>query len=136
MFRPNTDGTMRDQRWDCQDGYCARGVVDPGSNYGACVNIWAPAWQVNLAHFQTTTSYRPQDTTNPLNSGATASNGTSFSAPLVAGLVARILQKNPTMPAASVINELLVYSSTTGADANPDLLGVQPLPIATLPGSY
>ncbi|MHB0969210.1 MAG: S8 family serine peptidase [Thermoanaerobaculia bacterium] len=55
-----------------------------GSNFGAAVSIWAPAWNVRAALGFSNGDYRPL---------GSASSGTSFSAPLVAGAVARILQK-------------------------------------------
>src|SRR5438309_1322014 len=83
----------RDDRWYCGDGSCDHYTGEDGSNYGACVSIWAPGWNMRLASGSSATSYRP--------AGA-ASSGTSFSAPLVAGLVARLLEKYPTMSATDV----------------------------------
>jgi len=93
MYRTNADGSNRDDRWYCGDGSCDHYTGEDGSNYGACVSIWAPGWNMRLASGSSATSYRP--------AGA-ASSGTSFSAPLVAGLVARLLEKYPTMSATDV----------------------------------
>lgn len=53
-----------------------------GSNYGSAVDIWAAADNVRVAHLSA--GYRTTDV-----------SGTSFSAPLVAGVVARWLQLYP-----------------------------------------
>lgn len=61
-----------DQRW------VTSGSV--GSNHGPCVSIYAPAHNMRVAGWSGTTSYRPS-----------ANSGTSFSAPYVAGIIARLL---------------------------------------------
>ena len=45
MYRTNADGSNRDDRWYCGDGSCDHYTGEDGSNYGACVSIWAPGWK-------------------------------------------------------------------------------------------
>jgi subtilisin family serine protease len=82
-------GTMRgvdglggkDFRWqNYVNGMPATGQ-DSGSSYGSCVSIWAPAMGLRVAHHQ---------------GGTFTSSGTSYSAPQVAGVVARYLQGHLT----------------------------------------
>lgn len=83
-------------RWTCAQapGGCDAAWVDTatgygsGSNYGACVSIWAPAWNIHVAGGSGPTSYRTP---------GGASSGTSFSAPFTAGVVARLLERNSTL---------------------------------------
>ena len=95
--------TYADQRWSCTDtpAQCPspwNSSNDPGSNYGRCVSIWAPGWSVKVAGAGGATSYR---------SPGQFSTGTSFAAPLVAGAVARLLQRYSTMSATQVWTELV-----------------------------
>ncbi|HUF10577.1 MAG TPA: S8 family serine peptidase, partial [Rhodothermales bacterium] len=87
-------GTMykagyEDAAWQCDATRDAWGgfttcTRNKGSNYGAAVSIWAPAWNVLVASGFDDKSFRPK---------GIPSSGTSFAAPMVAGAVARILQK-------------------------------------------
>lgn len=72
-----------------------------GSNGGACVTLFAAARNVTVAQITGTTAYRDRR-----SAGALAS-GTSWSAPIVAGVAARILESNPTFNAAQVRTVLL-----------------------------
>jgi len=72
-----------------------------GSNGGACVTLFAAAKNVTVAQITGTTAYRDRR-----SSGGLAS-GTSWSAPIVAGVAARILESNPTFNAAQVRSVLL-----------------------------
>jgi len=89
-----------------------------GTNTGPCVNIYAPAWQVNVAHFASATSYRAIDPGNPFSTAATISNGTSFAAPLVAGVIARILEKEPYLTVPEIAIRLTEMADHTGAPFN------------------
>ncbi|MCM2314161.1 MAG: S8 family serine peptidase [Thermoanaerobaculia bacterium] len=75
-----------DERYTCPYSTC--GSNDAGSNFGPCVDIYAPADRVQVAHFASPW-YR--DRTNQA-----VASGTSFAAPIVSGIAARLLQKYPT----------------------------------------
>lgn len=62
--------------------------VDTGSNFGVCVDIYAPAHNLlHLANISSNTAYRTR---------IDQLSGTSWAAPVVAGIAARILQGNST----------------------------------------
>ena len=60
-----------------------------GSNVGSCVDIYAPADLIRVAYITSDSAYRNQ--TNALQS-----SGTSWSAAIVSGIAARILDAYPT----------------------------------------
>jgi len=65
----------------------ANSGVEPGSNYGQCVDIWAPAQQITVA-----------DPVTGNNHYRTVQfSGTSFSAPIVAGAIARFMSEDPAL---------------------------------------
>ena len=68
------------------------------SNYGSCVDIFAPGSDVVGAWFGATNVYR-------------SSSGTSNAAPIVSGIVATILQRNPLLNQQQV-EQLLIANST------------------------
>lgn len=77
----------RDRRWTCPDHTnCTN-----GSNGGPCVTLFAPAHELEVAYHYGTTSYRGRKVTPP-TATAVSNSGTSWSAPLVAGVVAGYLQ--------------------------------------------
>jgi len=137
-------GTMQvnglDQRWVCpglssnpQDKAC---LGAPGSNFGAGVDIWAPAYDIQSGHIASLSPGTGDPWTgpqfrrpfkfgladrNPLNSCALstsdslvdyARSGTSFSSPIVAGAAARLLAEDsalfnvPATTAVTVWNRL------------------------------
>jgi subtilisin family serine protease len=110
-----------DRRWECvlaPEG-CEAMWSNPitregmGSNFGPCVSIWAPAWNIRTAHSQSASSYRPT---------GGASSGTSFAAPYVAGAVARLLQAYPNLSSQEVWNALVTRANQRGtmpADFDP-----------------
>jgi hypothetical protein len=62
-----------------------------GSNTGGCVDVWAPAENIAIADTWGWRRYRHRG--DP-NGGIT---GTSFSAPIVAGMIARMLSEDPSL---------------------------------------
>lgn len=98
-----------------------------GSNHGAAVSIWAPAWNVLAALGFNNSDYRPF---------GFASSGTSFAAPQVAGAVARILQKYPARSKTALeiwqelgnaaVNSYITDFSSEDAVTNNKLLYVSP----------
>jgi hypothetical protein len=119
-----------DARWRCgpgdSDGCTQNGMADPppspvlptdpddayikstvGSNGGACVTLFAPAKNVTVAQITGPAAYRDRRT-----AGGNAS-GTSWSAPIVAGVAAQILEAHRTYTAAQV-RELLLQNALYG----------------------
>jgi subtilisin family serine protease len=92
--------TAADARWD--DGPAG----NPGSNYGAAIDLFAPADRVLVARWSSTTAVSdPEDNAT--------SSGTSFAAPLVAGAAARFLQLYPAEGNAQIGTRLIDISSTS-----------------------
>merc|ERR1711963_822656 len=64
------------------------------SNYGRCVNIWAPGSAVLSAGIRSDTS-------------SSTKSGTSMACPHVSGAAALVLSGNPTMKSSAVLGEML-----------------------------
>ena len=82
------------------------------SNYGSCVDIFAPGSSITSAWIGSTTA------TNTIS-------GTSMASPHVAGAAALILQGSPTASPATVASTLIANSTTgvvTGANGSPNRL--------------
>jgi hypothetical protein len=102
MYEVDQQGNYSDTYWACNanrdanPGYssCDR---NEGSNHGAAVSIWAPAWYIKVAHASGDNVYRPP---------GILSSGTSFAAPAVAGAVARILEEHPLYTVDDVWDKL------------------------------
>jgi subtilisin family serine protease len=84
-----------DRLWRCANSGDCNNVdfshpqgSDPGSNTGPCVDIYAPAHNLKVAYNSGYSDYRET---------LGQRSGTSFAAPLVAGVAARILQSNPNL---------------------------------------
>jgi subtilisin family serine protease len=75
-----------------------------GSNYGACLNLFAPGKDVESAWAGNDYDYR-------------VSFGTSFSSPHVAGIAANYLGRNPAATPAT-IKSVIVNNATTGVVTN------------------
>lgn len=75
------------------------------SNYGPCVDVWAPGVDIVSA-------------ANGTTDGSVASSGTSMAAPHVAGAAALLLQSNPTWSPSQVRNTI-VTRGLAGAVLNP-----------------
>lgn len=71
----------QETRWVSANPIWSESNKDPGSNWGVCVDIFAPAAGIRSAHVSSATAFRALHT-----------SGTSFAAPLVGGAVARFLQ--------------------------------------------
>jgi subtilisin family serine protease len=69
------------------------------SNYGTCLDIWAPGTDIVSA-------------SHTSNTGTTTMSGTSMASPHVAGAVALYLQRNPSATSAKVRNALVDNAST------------------------
>jgi subtilisin family serine protease len=76
------------------------------SNSGACTDVYAPGENVTLASYESTTA-------------RTTNNGTSFSAPLVAGVAAVILGKNPALTPDQVAANVYAGSLQGGVTGVP-----------------
>ena len=91
-----SDGTLRNGRWSDSTQTCPLG--DCGSNYGSCVDLWAPAqWIIGAGRWSGS---------NP-PAGFCYLSGTSMSAPHVTGAIARYLQNHPTATPQQVKTALL-----------------------------
>ena len=69
------------------------------SAFSLCVSIWAPAWNLRVAGAGGPSTYRTP---------GGASSGTSWSAPYVAGVFARLLQANNGLTVNDVWNRLVL----------------------------
>ncbi|WP_380164144.1 S8 family peptidase [Jannaschia sp. R86511] len=82
------------------------------SNYGSCVDIFAPGSSITSAWYQSTTQTR-------------TISGTSMASPHVAGAAALYLQRNPSASPATVAGSLVANSTTnvvSGANGSPNRL--------------
>lgn len=105
-----------DRLWNCNNsGDCLSG--NAGSNTGQCVDLYAPAHNVRVAYYATANGsnvdFRPN---------APESSGTSFAAPIVAGIAARVLQQNPSLTPMTVWSQ--ISSMTLSLPYNFDSDGV------------
>jgi hypothetical protein len=99
------------RRWKCGPGDTDDCSVELGSSGGQCVTLFAPAKNVTVANMKADSSGLPRGYRDPTVTNG-VSSGTSWSSPIVAGVVARILQSNPTYTVAQVYSTLMSY--TTG----------------------
>ena len=119
---------VRDGRWICGPGDsdpCSnetpRSTVSPtsesyaeftgGSNGGPCVTLFAPAKNLFLARNTGPNDYRDA------RLRAALASGTSWSAPIVAGFAARILEANGNLTPDQVYNMMMQNVSTGVLDA-------------------
>jgi hypothetical protein len=144
---PDFDSTkpVQDARWRCTKGDsddCTGDVLaspeataDPnstvtdytkqtlGSNGGQCVTLFAPAKNIPVASIIGTNVYRNSRASGAGPSGASAgASGTSWSAPIVAGVIARMMGANPNYSVDDVYNNLMfsyVSSDLVDTPANP-----------------
>jgi subtilisin family serine protease len=142
--RQTIGGVLQDVRWQCpmypnepcETETCDGIVYDTpqyGSNFGNMVDIYAPVHDVESAYTQTTSSYRPEIAPPPGLPGPyypddsyhIVKSGTSFAAPLAAGVVARILQVQQNLTPRQVWDQLRTLAfhvpvpfDTAGVDQN------------------
>ncbi|HEY0158773.1 MAG TPA: S8 family serine peptidase [Thermoanaerobaculia bacterium] len=101
------DPNVNDTNYDDYTGF------NGGSNAGPCVTLFAPAKNIAVASVGAAADYRDPRVNESMASG------TSFSAPIVAGFAARILQANPTLKPPDI---RAVLESNTVATLDPDTL--------------
>lgn len=104
-----------DYRWQDWTGGTMNLNTGGGSNAGACVNIWAPAVDTYVA--------TNQDADPATPAPYYYKSGTSFSAPLVAGMAARYIEKfrvqwGGTPSPAQVYNYLRARGSVTPGNSD------------------
>jgi hypothetical protein len=85
------------------------------SNHGQCVDIWAPGSRLSVASVEAK-NYR----------GADIASGTSYSAPIVAGLLARILAAEPTLTVAQAWDRLALNATRLEPGTDSDPLDLKP----------
>ena len=97
------------------------------SDYGSCVDIFAPGSSITSAYYSSDTSARIK-------------NGTSMASPHVAGAIALYLEANPSASAAQVFSAIIGQSSENrlsniGVGSPNRLLCIEDCPGSTLPGA-
>jgi subtilisin family serine protease len=93
------------------------------SNYGKCVDIFAPGENITSADYKTT-------------NGSTKMSGTSMATPHVSGVAARYLSENPSATPAQVADALknwAVQGKVTNTNGSPNLLLQAPADGASTP---
>lgn len=117
----------QDARWTCAGaGTCGGAWPDAGSNYGPCVSIWAPGWNVRAAGGEGPSSYRAYG----------ANSGTSFATPIVAGVVARILERYPWKTPAQIWADLTMLADMRSVTPDFDPSGVVNSRLVYIPGTW
>ncbi len=122
--------TYSDQRWTCAaspEGCDTRGWVSQttgygrGSNFGPCVSIWAPAWNMYVAGASGPNSFRTRYNPATGTGSAGPSSGTSWSAPYTAGVVARLLERSPWLTPQQIWTQLVNRANQRYCCLVPDL---------------
>jgi hypothetical protein len=85
-------------------------TLEPGSNFGPCVTMFAPAKNITSALIASSTSYRNR--LEPQNQAS----GTSFSAPIAAAVAARYLELRSNATVDDVYNALTNTAVEGGLD--------------------
>ncbi len=104
-----------DVRWQCSGAECyteggCSGNVSAASNFGPIVDIWAPAHNLESAHIKCASCRRTD---------VRKKSGTSFSAAVVSGIVARLLQASPTLTPAQVWDRLQTDATVVSPPIDP-----------------
>ena len=91
------------------------------SNYGDCVNIMAPGYDIKSAWPTTPTDPNDPDpgTGTASDSAWALSSGTSMAAPFVAGAVARLLETSRTASPTVIANQVLAKATTNAVTMVP-----------------
>jgi subtilisin family serine protease len=105
-----------DARWQCAGGECynewscSNTLVPAASNFGPIVDLWSPGHNLQSAHIKCSTCVRTSPTTK---------SGTSFSAAMVSGIVARMLQANPSLTPTQVWDRLQTDATIVSPPIDP-----------------
>jgi subtilisin family serine protease len=105
-----------DTRWQCSgdecygEWYCDGKQHPAASNFGPIVDLWAPGHNLQSAHIKCSTCRR----TLP-----SMKSGTSFAAGIVSGIVARVLQANPSLTPTQVWDRLQTDATIVSPPIDP-----------------
>jgi subtilisin family serine protease len=104
-----------DTRWQCAGAECydeqgCSGNVPAASNFGPIVDIWAPGHDLESAHIKCSSCRRTD---------VKRRSGTSFSAAIVSGIVARMLQANSSLTPTQVWNRLQTDATIVSPPIDP-----------------
>lgn len=102
----NTEGNRWQRAADDEQDLCTGPVKDCGSNFGEAVDVWAPAEHIRSALKKHDLSDEP------------ARSGTSYAAPIVAGLAAVHLQQNPYDSPVQVLAALKANAARRSVDGD------------------
>lgn len=96
---------------------------DRGSNKGPCVSIYAPADVIHGAHIANSFAYRDQSQYFPYGDVQMWASGTSFAAPVVSGVAARLLQRFPTADPRAIWDYIRRNATTMASNFDGDGVG-------------
>ena len=96
------------------------------TNYGPCVDIFAPGQNIQGANYTCSICDRTR-------------NGTSYAAPLVSGAIAILLQRNPQLTPDAILSELISLSTRNALNFDlipPEFRPLTPNRLLFIPGEF
>jgi subtilisin family serine protease len=117
----------QDRLWRCQlYGDCVNVTPehpqgsDPGSNTGPCVDMYAPAHNIKAAYNALVYDPNRGYVSGYYNYRLTDKSGTSFAAPIVTGIAARLLQRFPNFTPQQLWTEIYYRAMSLPANFDGD----------------